>query len=90
MRNKLLSTYYRAKTALELRAAGVNDREEGDHLLEVLGVIIIAVVLLIIFRQQIVELFQGAMGTTSEKVNSLWGDATTTTTTPTGGTDPTP
>lgn len=83
MKQKFLSKVYQFKNDLMLRFAGLGEREDGDHLLEVLGVIIIAVVLLIIFRQQIVDLFQAAMSTTSDKVNSLWGDATTTTTTPT-------
>ena len=59
-------------------------REEGDHLLEVLGTIIIAVVILIFFRTQMVDMFQNAMNGTSNRVNNMFDNVSNTTMT-TGG-----
>ena len=53
------------------KAAGV---ECGDHLVEVLGTIIIAVVILIFFRSQIVNMFNSMMNETNTKVNQLFND----------------
>ena len=47
-------------------------KEPGDHLLEVLGTIIIAVVLLALFKDKIKEIFTTALGTTSGRVNDLF------------------
>lgn len=60
-----------------LRMAGVKT-EDGDHLLEVLGTIIIAVVILIFFRDQIVSLFSGAINNTTRSVNGLFTNVTNT------------
>ena len=49
--------------------------EEGDHLLEILGTIIIAVVLLIFFRKELVSLFTSAIGKTSNSVNEMFTNA---------------
>ena len=49
-------------------------REEGDHLLEVLGTIIIAVVILIFFRSQMVD-----MNGTSNRVNEMFDNVSNTT-----------
>lgn len=46
--------------------------EAGSHLLEVLGTIIIAVIILIYFRAQIVNLFSNAIGQTTSSVNNLF------------------
>ena len=48
--------------------------ESGDHLVEVLGTIIIAVVILIFFREQITALFNNMIKETSNKVNNLFND----------------
>lgn len=48
------------------------EKEDGDHLLEVLGVIIIAVVLLIFFKDKITAVFQDAINKTAANVNALW------------------
>lgn len=53
------------------KAAGV---ECGDHLVEVLGTIIIAVVILIFFRAQITNLFNNMIQETSNKVNNLFNN----------------
>ena len=53
-------------------------REEGDHLLEVLGTIIIAVVILIFFRSQMVDMFQNAMNGTSNRVNEMFDNVAAT------------
>ena len=50
------------------------DVESGDHLVEVLGTIIIAVVILIFFRKQITDLFNNMIKETSNKVNNLFND----------------
>lgn len=66
-----------------LRSAGIKEpvevTERGDHLLEVLGTIIIAVVILILFKDTIVNIFTSALGKTSNSVDGLFNSATTTT-----------
>lgn len=49
-------------------------KEKGDHLVEVLGTVIIAVVLLILFRKQIGALFNNALNQTSNKTTNLFTD----------------
>lgn len=53
------------------KAAGV---ECGDHLVEVLGTIIIAVVILIFFKDQISNMFNNMMSQTNEKVSNLFNN----------------
>ena len=60
-----------AQTKFMCRMAGV-PTEQGDHLLEVLGTIIIAVVILIFFRQQIIDLFNGAISKTTNSVKDMF------------------
>lgn len=63
----------RAQNAVMMRMAGVkSEREAGDHLLEVLGTIIVAVVLLFLFRDKIVEIFTNATGHTDNSLNTLF------------------
>ena len=71
--------FLKAKLAYLLRhtKADESKMEESSHLLEVLGTIIIAVVILIFFRQQIVNLFQQAIGTTTNEVNNLFQNVAT-------------
>jgi len=62
-------------TKFMMRQTGVPTkmkRERGDHLLEVLGTIIIAVVLLVIFRDSIKNIFNTAMDATSNNINNLF------------------
>ena len=62
-----------AQTKFMCRMAGV-PTEQGDHLLEVLGTIIIAVVILIFFRQQIIDLFNGAISKTTNSVSDMFNN----------------
>ena len=71
---KILSLRAGLAVKKEVLFAKLRETENGDHLLEVLGVIIIAVVLLIFFRAQIVAIFQNAIDKTAANVNALWGD----------------
>ena len=60
------------------RMAGVDTAQEverGDHLLEVLGTIIIAVVILILFKDTIVNIFRSALGKTTNSVDGLFNSA---------------
>ena len=60
-------------TGFLMRQAGVKrETESGDHLLEVLGTIIIAVVILILFKDKIGELFSNMIGSTTDKVSGLF------------------
>lgn len=82
---KIKNLFVSMQNALMLKAAGVNeeaDVERGDHLLEVLGTIIIAVVILILFKDSIVGIFQSALGQTTTSVNQLFSNVATNTTTP--------
>ena len=47
-------------------------RENGSHLLEVLGAIIIAVVLLFLFKDKIIEIFNNAMNSTNTEITDLF------------------
>lgn len=73
MLSRVKNFVVRKQNQFALRMAGVK-MEDGDHLLEVLGTIIIAVVILIFFRKQIVDLFNSAMASTNTKVNNLFND----------------
>lgn len=73
MLSRVKNFVVRKQNQFALRMAGVK-MEDGDHLLEVLGTIIIAVVILIFFRKQIFELFNSAMTSTNTKVNNLFND----------------
>lgn len=80
---KIKNLFVSMQNALMLKAAGVNeeaDVERGDHLLEVLGTIIIAVVILILFKDSIVGIFQSALGQTTTSVNQLFSNVASNTT----------
>ena len=69
----------RVQTGIMMRMAGVpaeTKTERGDHLLEVLGTIIIAVVLLILFKDAIVNIFQKALNNTTTSVDNLFTKVT--------------
>jgi hypothetical protein len=69
--NKLSTMKAKAETYIACKQCGVK-MENGDHLVEVLGTIIIAVVLLIFFRQEISDMFNNMMNQTENKVNNLF------------------
>ena len=66
-----------------LRAAHVRTEDGASSLLENLGLIILAVVLLILFRDQLTSLFTSALENTTNQINNLFSSATTPTPTPT-------
>lgn len=49
-------------------------KEAGDYLLEVLGVIIIATVVLVFFRGEIVDFFKNAVSSSIESIKGLFGE----------------
>lgn len=71
--SKVKNALVNAQTKFMCRMAGV-PTEHGDHLLEVLGTIIIAVVILIFFRKQVIDLFNGAISNTTKSVNDMFGN----------------
>lgn len=76
--NKVKNAFVNAQTKFMCRMAGV-PTEQGDHLLEVLGTIIIAVVILIFFRAQIIDLFNSAISNTTQSVSNMFTNVKTTT-----------
>lgn len=64
----------KVQTKAMMKMAGCKT-EGGDHLLEVLGTIIIAVVVLIYFRDAIVNIFKSGITTTETQVNNLFTPA---------------
>lgn len=78
---KIANALRNFETKVALYNAGCDTREDGDHLVEVLGVIVIAVVVLLLFRTQIVDLFTNAMATVKTKIiDTLFTDAAGTST----------
>lgn len=75
--SKVKDAFVNAQTKFMCRMAGV-PTEQGDHLLEVLGTIIIAVVILIFFRKQIIDLFNHAISNTTTSVNDMFKGVDTT------------
>ena len=61
----------KAQNYANMKLAGVKT-EEGSQLIEVLGTIIVAVVLLILFKDKIKSLFSNTLNTTDTKVNGLF------------------
>lgn len=76
---KIKSALKKMETKAMMRVAGVKEKEAGDHLLEVLGTIIIAVVILILFKSAILNIFTNALNNTTTSVSNLFNGATTTT-----------
>ena len=68
IRNCARTVALRTKAAVLTRGKSV---EAGDHLLEVLGTIIIAVVILVLFKDQIVGIFNNSLGQTSTAIDGL-------------------
>lgn len=73
MKRKLLAAKARFQNFVAGKMCGAG-REDGDHLVEVLGTIIIAVVILLFFRGMITNMFQSMMNSTNTKVESLFSD----------------
>lgn len=61
--------YFAAMTKL---AAHKAEMENGDHLIEVLGTIIIAIVLLVLFRSQVTALFKQILQQTTNRAGELF------------------
>lgn len=77
--NSVKTSYLKVKNDIMLRQCGIiPEKEEGDQLLEVVGTIAVAVVILIFFRKQIVGIFTSSFDKTSTSVNDLFNDVVTT------------
>lgn len=74
--NRIKTALAKGYTNFAMRQCGVkpltDKRERGDHLVEVLGTIIVAVVLLFLFRNQLKNIFIGALSSTSDAANQLF------------------
>lgn len=74
--NRIKTALAKGYTNFAMRQCGVkpltDKRERGDHLVEVLGTIIVAVVLLFLFRNQLKNIFTGALNSTSDATNQLF------------------
>jgi len=49
-------------------------KENGDHLIEILGVILIAIIILFIFRDQIQAIFKKLLTTISAQIDALFNN----------------
>lgn len=79
MKQKLMNAKTKMSNYVMMKMAGVNPaKEDGDHLVEVLGTIIIAVVILIFFKDMIADMFNNMMNQTESKVNQLFTNVVTT------------
>lgn len=76
---KLTQLQNEAKMAL---AGAAVKKENGDHLLEVLGIIIIALVILVLFRNVMVPKFNHAVTQTGNVMDNLWSANTANIATP--------
>lgn len=73
--NKITSTKNRLFNYIACKQCGVTveaKKEDGDHLVEILGTIIIAVVVLFIFRDRIIALFNSMMNKTDGAATNLF------------------
>ena len=68
---KIRNVKNRALNYIACKQCGVK-MEAGDHLVEILGTIIIAVVILSFFREQITAMFENLMNQTNSKVTELF------------------
>lgn len=78
IQEKLAYAKNKALNYIACKQCGVK-MEDGDHLVEILGTIIIAVVILIFFREQITQMFNNMMTQTNTKVDQLFTNVVTTT-----------
>lgn len=75
--NSVKTSYLKASNEFMLRQCGiVPEKEEGDQLIEVVGTIAVAVVILLFFREQIIGIFQSAFDRTSTSVDGLFDKVT--------------
>ena len=74
--NTIKNFVTKAQTKVMMLGAGVKTEEpkteKGDHLIEVLGVIIIAVSLLALFKDKITSIFNNSLNSTSNNMNTLF------------------
>ena len=71
IKEKAKNGIVRVQNAVMLKNGGCK-LESGDHLIEVLGTIIVAVFLLFIFRNSIANIFNNATASTETKLNSMF------------------
>lgn len=77
------SLYLRAQIRIQDFARREREKENGDHLFEVLGTIIVAVLILFIFKDQLTAMVKKAFDVINENFNKLFDIQYTA---PTGGT----
>lgn len=71
MKNKYILAW---KNKIALTLAGIhNSREEGSHLIEILGAIIVAILLLELFKKQFGNMFKNVLSTSNTKLQALFG-----------------
>ena len=74
--NTIKNFVTKAQTKVMMLGAGVKTEEpkteKGDHLIEVLGVIIIAVALLALFKDKITTIFSDSLNSTSNSMGTLF------------------
>lgn len=72
MKQKFLAAKARFQSFVACKLCGVQ-MEDGDHLVEVLGTIIIAVFLLFLFRDEVKKIFESMIANTEKQLDSLFG-----------------
>ena len=74
--NTIKNFVTKAQTKVMMLGAGVKTEEpkteKGDHLIEVLGVIIISVALLALFKDKITNIFKDSLNNTSNSMGDLF------------------
>lgn len=74
--NTIKNFVTKAQTKVMMLGAGVKTEEpkteKGDHLIEVLGVIIIAISLLVLFKDKITNIFSNSLNSTSNSMGNLF------------------
>lgn len=67
----------RLKNRMMLRMAGVKpEMESGDQLVEILGIIAIACVLLFLFKDQLIKIFNNMIAKSNTQMDTLFEAAT--------------
>lgn len=74
--NRIKTALAKGYTNFAMRQCGVkpltDKKERGDHLIEVLGTIVVAIVLLFLFRGQLMNIFNTATEKTNNSVTNLF------------------
>ena len=76
--NKIKTALTKGYTRFAMARCGVKPsaeemkKEAGDHLIEVLGTIVVAIVLLFLFRGQLMNIFNTATSSTNSSVKNLF------------------